>query len=129
MEALFDCINPRVITRGSDLSGKVSNAIDLASRVKLPSARIRKASYESLGRAFRRFGQHDAGASIEFDISVLKTFLFNSEEIEALRLARADAIVAVNQCSPQLAAKMGAEIRELKQSERSPAVRDRLPAT
>jgi hypothetical protein len=127
VEAVFDSLNPHAI-QGSDLSGKVSDAIDLAARLEFPSAKVRKASYDSIARAFRRMEDAGVGASIDFDVSSLKTLLCSSEEIEAMRLARADAIVVLQKSTPRLFAALAAEIRALRASERSPAVQDRLPA-
>lgn len=95
--------------------------------VQHPSGRLRRAFYESLAKVFNRIEQQERGKAVDFDTSTLKSILFGPEEIEMIRLARADSIVAVGKGSTILMSRMSGEIRRLREEEKSGVVRSRLP--
>ena len=126
VSALLASINPSV-SDDARLSGALADAIALVASMQYPSASVRRAFYGSLGKVFDRIGQEGKGGSVELDLTNLKTTLFGADvEIEALRLLRADAILAICKSSPTMFSKMKNEMRKLEAEEKSWVVRDRL---
>ncbi len=93
----------------SDLSKKLSEAIKVVANIQPAAAKLRKASYESLAKTFSRIKQQDVRHTVDFDVESLKTLLLNAEDVEALKKARGDAILAIREACPEVASKIGAE--------------------
>lgn len=126
VEAVFASINPSV-SDGARLSSALTDAITLVASMHHHPAGVRRVFYGGLAKVFDRIRQKGKGDSINFDLTALKTLFFGPEiGIEALRLVRADAIVAIEKSSPTLALKMKEEVGTLEILEKSSVVRDRL---
>ena len=89
-------------------------------------ANVQRAAFGSVKRMFESMPKEE-GDRIDFDVSSLKSVLFSQDvEIEAIRLLRADAVVAICKSSPTLASKIRTEVLARMEEERSAVVRDRL---
>ena len=109
VESLFSSINPTV-SHAADLNKALANAVQLMVVFKTPLTSVRKAIYDSLTKVFDRVRKAGKGDSIDFDSTNLKILLSRPDEtIEALRLARVDAIKEINISAPLLSSKMSAE--------------------
>ena len=127
VEALFASVNPSVL-QYDELNSALINAIKLVASMENHSANVRRAVYGSLAKTFGRI-LDEKGEGIDLDLDNLKSVLFGRDiETEALRLLRADAILAVSKASSKLASKMRSEVLVLKGEEVSSIVRDRLAA-
>ena len=125
IEALFASVNPAV-SKGKDLQEALTKAIDAVASVQNRSASLRRVLYPSLAKLFTRM-KNGSGVP-QFDIASLKVLLFGTDaEVEAVRLLRADAIVAVTNASRWLAEEMKPEVEALRASEPSQTVLGRLP--
>lgn len=123
-EALFASVNPAV-SQGKDLQEALTNAIDAVASMRNRSASVRRVLYPSIAKLFTRMEK--ASGVPQFNTGGLKTLLFGSDaEAEAIRLLRADAIVAVTKASSWLAEEVRSEVEELRSREVS-TVSIRLP--
>ncbi|KAK3715259.1 proteasome component M29 [Vermiconidia calcicola] len=124
--AVFSAINPSMLHE-SHLNHTLAKVVELVASIPSLSANERRTLYDGLGKVFDRIRQHDKRDQISFDVSNLRNCLFGMDiEIEALRLNRADAIVAIAKSSPGLVSNMKDDIQALMDQEKSSLVRDRL---
>lgn len=106
VETLFASINPAALEADS-LNDHLSKAISLTKPLKASPASVRRALYDSLRKLFDRIRNDGKGNAIAFDLAHLKVILFDSDEtVEALRLAREDAIKAIKETMPTLLVQM-----------------------
>ena len=126
IEAMFASINPSVLD-GARLEGALADAINLVASMQYQPATVLRVFYRSLVNVFDRIRQCGKGDGIDFNSTTLKSLLFGPDlGVEALRLVRADAIVAIRKASPALALKMKEDVGALEILEKSSVVRDRL---
>ena len=124
IEAIYSSINPAVAS--ADIDQMLVNATRMVATMQSYPTNVRRALYSSLAKAFDRVREKGRGESIDFDEVDLKSLLFRSEDIEALRLVRADALVAICKTSPALRAKLSTAIAALRADEKAPTVKHRL---
>lgn len=125
-DALFASVNPSV-SKGTPLNQILLRAIDSVASMQSRTPGVRRAFYAGLTKASERIQGAGEGDRIDFDMSGLKTLLFGPDaEVEAVRLLKADAIVAIAKASTALASQIRAEVLALKDDEKSSIVRDRL---
>ncbi|KAK6418474.1 proteasome component M29 [Oleoguttula sp. CCFEE 5521] len=128
VEAVFSSIKPDLLKPESVRSATVA-ALAQANRLSHPSVVIRKALYLSLAKLFARLGA-DKSSSVSEDselVAAVKHLLLQAEGgSEALRLLRADAIVAASKFSSRLVAAIRTQIPDEAAAEASTTVRDRL---
>lgn len=128
IEALFASVNPTVAP-GPNLQEALTKAMDAVASMPNRSAGVRRALYPSMARTFDRLPKA-AGEVPRFDVRSLKQLLFGEAvevEVEAVRLLRAEAIVAVTRAAGWLAEEVKSEVAAVKRGERSAAVQKRLP--
>ena len=125
IEALFSSINP-AISQSDSLNKHLAKAIELASSISPQPPSVRRAIFENLAKIFDRIQQQGKGGDVDFDAVNLKSILLGVDEIESLRLLKANAILAIRKSSPKLFSNISVEIDRLKVDETSSAVRDRL---
>lgn len=102
VETLFASINPAALEVDS-LNDHLSKAISLITPLKASAASVRRAIYDSLRKLFDRIRNDGKGNAIDFDLAHFRVVLFDSDEtVEALRLAREDAIKAIKEATPTL---------------------------
>lgn len=127
VECLFASINP-VAMSVEKLTQAMSQA--LASVAALPprSTGLWRSSYAGLAQLFEGLTKVGERGSLSPDArDHLKTLLFGPDPgTEALRLLRADAIVAMAKAMPTLASALHADVLALVGEEKSKVVRDRL---
>jgi len=109
------------------LALRLTKAVELVQSMPNRSQSVRRALYPAMTKLFERI-RASAGPTPDFEASQLKALLFGSDaEVEAIRLLRADTVVAViKTASPALAAEMRSGIEAFKKDERSTAVQARL---
>ena len=124
IEAMLASVNTTV-SQGKDLQEALSKAINAIASVQTKSSNIRRTLYPSLAKLF---GRLEKGAMPRFDLSSLKSILFGTDvEVEAIRLLRADAIVAAME-QPWLAEEVRSDLDATRASESSKSVLARLPS-
>ena len=124
IEAVYSSINPAVAT--ADINRMLISATRLVATMQSYPTNARRAFYIGLAKAFDRIREKRRGESIDLNEVDLKSLLFRSEDIEALRLVRADALVAICKTSPALKAKLSTDISALRADEKALTVRNRL---
>lgn len=125
IEALFASVNPSV-SQGKDLQEALTKAIDAVASMPERSSSVRRALYPSVKQVFGRMEETGSGVP-RFEVDGLKGLLFGPDaEVEAIRLLRADAIVAACRASSWLAGEVRSEVERLGGEERSKPVLDRL---
>lgn len=125
IEALFASVNPSV-SQGKDLQEALTKAIDAVAGMPERSSSARRALYPSVTGVFGRMGESGAGVP-RFEVEKLKALLFGPDaEVEAIRLLRAEAIVAACRTSSWLAGEVRSEVERLQGEESSKQVLDRL---
>lgn len=121
IDALFTSVNPAV-SQGKDLQEALTKAIDAVAGMESRSSGVRRTLYPSLAKMFARMEKGSGGVP-RFDISKLKVLLFGSDaEVEAVRMLRADAIVAVTKASPWLAEEVKSDVDAWRATESSPVL-------
>lgn len=89
-----------------------------------------RSTFEGLSSVFARMSKQ--GRHVKLDeaaVKDVKALLFGpAVSIEAVRLVRAEAIVAMVKAEPLLGSEIAGEVRELMTGEMSSQVRDRLSA-
>ena len=126
IEAVYSSINPAIAS--ADINQMLVDATRLIATMQSHPTNARRAYYISLAKVFDRIREKGRGESIDFHEVDLKSLLFRSEDIEALRLVRADALVAICNTSPALKAKLSTDISALRADEKALTVRNRLDA-
>lgn len=117
------------MVKGEKLMQATSRALAaLLITLQAPSASVWRSTYSGLTHLFTRLEQEGEGDSLRPDMQgYLKALLFGPDPgTEALRLLRADALVAMAKASPTQASALQADVLALVKEERSNAVRDRL---
>lgn len=123
IEALFASVNPAV-SQGKDLQEALTKTIDAVASMQNKTATVRRVLYPSLAKLFGRIPK---GALEHFDLSNLNALLFGTDgEVEAIRLLRADAIVAAME-QPWVAEEVRSDLQALRSAEGSKTVLGRLP--
>lgn len=124
-EALFASVNPAV-SQGKDLQEALTKAVDAVASMQSRSASVRRVLYPGIAKLFARM---EKGTGVpRFDLSSLKALLFGTDaEVEAVRVLRADAIVAVTKAAPWAADEVRSAVEDWRESEVSRTVLDRLP--
>ncbi|KAK5173412.1 proteasome component M29 [Saxophila tyrrhenica] len=126
INALCAGVNP-ALSQDDAVGKKLQKAFDIAARVIATPADVRRALFDSVAKVFGRIREAGKGADIDMDVTSLKTILFGPNvDIEALRLLRADALLAIRKAAPGVIAKMRGEVEEIREKEVSGAVRERL---
>ncbi|KAK4540262.1 hypothetical protein LTR36_009667 [Oleoguttula mirabilis] len=130
VESLLASINPAVL-RGEKLTQAISRALAAVATLQAPSASVWRSTYLGLTQLFTRVEQGDEGRDLGTDAqNHLKVLLFGPDPgTEALRLLRANAIVAMAKAAPTQGSALHADVLALVKEERSNAVRDRLAST
>lgn len=125
IDALFASINPAV-TQGRDLTVALTKAVDVANEMPHRSQGLRRALYPAVTKLFERI-RASAQTLPGLEVHELKILLFGPDaEIEAIRLLRAETVVAVVKALPALAEEVRSEVEALKREERSAVVQARL---
>lgn len=114
------------MSEADSVSKRLAKAVQLVASMQSPAASVRRTFYESLTKVFGRIRKEGKGDSVDFDLTDLKSVLFGSDEVEALRLTRAEAIKSIRTSSSSLMSKLSAEIFALTDKEKSAVVRDQL---
>lgn len=126
IDALYASINPFVL-QGSHLNQVLLKATNLVASIQFHPPGLRRAYFGSLAKAFDRIREAKQGGYIDLDLESLESTMLNAElDIEALRLLRAEAIVAIGRCSPTMASKTRTRVEALTEKENSKNVRDLL---
>ena len=126
VNAMFGSVNP-VASQGEALTKRLQITFEMAAKVNSAPADVRRALFGSIKKLFDRIHEAGQGAKLDFDVSSLKSILFSSNvDIEALRLLRADVLVAVSKASPALLLKMRSEVSDIHRGEVARTVRERL---
>jgi proteasome component ECM29 len=124
-EALFASVNPSV-AQGKELQEALTRVLDAVAAMQNRSSGLRRVLYPGIAQLFARMEK--SGDVPRFETGNLKRLLFGSDiEVEAVRLLRAEAIVAVTKASPWLAAEVRSDIQALRDAEASATVLARLP--
>lgn len=89
-----------------------------------------RSTYDGLSSVFSRMSKQQRQVTLDAAaVHDIKSLLFGPDvPIEAVRLLRAEAIVAIVKASPGLGAELAGDVREVMTGERSKQVRDRLSA-
>ncbi len=126
INAILASVNPAT-AQDKALSRNLQKALDTAGSVDAASADVRRALFGSTTKAFDRIREAGKGAQLDLDVSSLKSILFGPNvDIEALRLLRADALLAIKKSSPSLLSSMKNELAEIRRQEVSRNVLERL---
>lgn len=129
VESVLLSVNPK---QGS-AAGSFAKALSILQAIKQPAAVVvRKAVYVSLAKLFAEVGRQRAGDTPQWatDSDKVERLLFGpgSDDAEAVRMLRADAVFQIFQASrPMLEALRSSAVAQQDQ-ERSIRVRDRLAA-
>lgn len=120
IEALFASVNPAV-SQGKDLQEALTKAFDVVASMPSRSSSVRRALYPSIAELFNRL---EKGSEVpRFDLSSLKSLLFGSDvEVEAVRLLRANAIVAVTKAARWLREEVKSEVQGVREGELAKSV-------
>ncbi|KAK5008236.1 proteasome component M29 [Cryomyces antarcticus] len=127
IETLQDAINPKLL-RASELSAKVLRVLDLIAKSETLQARssvVELASFQALGKLFQKLKNSEGEAVRAMQAEMwakCSSLLFGpTGSSEAIRLKRADAILALAELSQLFPtqSKLSTEIA----TEKSPAVR------
>ena len=116
-------INPHVL-QGQNLFAALQRATGAIASMSERSQSVRRALYAELKKLLDRAGSTDGQA--QFESLRLLLFVSPDSEAEALRLLRADALLAAFKALPCLAADSQDELREMKKRESSKSVLGRL---
>ncbi|KAF2169020.1 hypothetical protein M409DRAFT_52992 [Zasmidium cellare ATCC 36951] len=129
IEAVFASINPAAMQSDS-LQRQSSRAIHVVASSKPATQAGLRSAYKGLASMAKRIEEEKRHVELDPEsIQGLKSLLFGPVVgIEAIRLTRADALVALTKMSPSLSTQVEGDIRALISSEVSSAVRDRLAA-
>lgn len=131
IEALLASINPHV-SRGEPLRRQVSHVIHVVAEVKPATAGLLRTTYEGLSGMFNRVQAQKPAVGLTAEsvaVAEFKSLVFGPVvSVEAVRLVRAEAIVAAAKASAAMAEGMAMEVRALIANEVSSVVRDRLEA-
>ena len=127
MESLFASINP-IVLKGEKLAQAVLRALGAAAALPTPSFTVWRSAYAGLKELFGKVNTAGEvsclGPGMQGSIRVL---LFTSDPgTEALRLLRADTIIALTKASPLMASELRSDVLALVENEKSAPVRDRL---
>ncbi|GIZ49370.1 hypothetical protein CKM354_001240000 [Cercospora kikuchii] len=128
IEAIFASINPRA-SSGTELEHKASRGLhEVAAAKTATSARTLRSLFESLQSMFERVRREERKFELDATaIADLKTLLFGpSISIQAIRLARAHAVLASVTTCPTISAQLGEGIRATMAEEPSNEVRQVL---
>lgn len=111
IEALFASVNPAV-AQGKDLQEALTKTIDavagMQGTVSSSSLGVRRALYPSIAQMFARMEKQGCDVPGDFDSSNLQRLLARPDvEVEAVRVLRTDAILAVKKASPALGEELG----------------------
>lgn len=130
--AIFASVNVTTL-QAPALRASLQRAIHLMTKADRGSPEIRRALFTSIAQTFDRVresgeaGTAEADRLLPFDASELKTLLFGpSTDVEATRMLRAEAIVAIGKASKGVLEQMRSEVEAVTAEEVSPGVRDRL---
>lgn len=125
IEALFASVNPSIL-QASDLQHALTRSLDVVASMPDRSLGVRRALYPSMGKMFGRI--KETGVEVpRFDLSSLRALLFSADaEVEAVRLLRADAVVAAAKALPWLVQEVRSELEKWTAGETSKPVLDRL---
>ena len=118
------------VLKGDALTTLTSRILALIAAKRSPSTAVWRSSYTALTQLSKYWEtKSERSAFGPAGLQPLKALLFDSDlGIEALRLLRADAIVAVAKVSAGLTTEMRDGVSILLADEKSKAVRDRLLA-
>lgn len=123
---MFASINP-ALASPVQLTLHISRTLKTVAALASPTMQIWRSTYTGMEDLFARLDQDGGGGQVVSGAIVdLKAVLVREPGTEALRLLRANAVVAAAQLSPQLKAEMQAAVQSLYAEEKSPTVRDRL---
>ncbi|KAK5132562.1 hypothetical protein LTR08_008879 [Meristemomyces frigidus] len=127
VSSLLASVNPSVLKAG-ELTQALSRALHAIVTLRGPSAGVWRSTYVGLTHLCQRLEKEGEGRSLGSDApDHLKALLFGPDPgTEALRLLRADAIVALLKAAPTQASTLQTELADLIKEERSISVRDRL---
>lgn len=126
IEAVFASVNPTVV-QGDSLNQSLARAIDSVASIKDKTTAVHRVFYSSLAKTLNRIREKSKGNEIDFDLKNLKSLLFGFPiEIEALRMIRADTILAISKTSSLLMESIKGEVVALRDAEHSKGVRERL---
>jgi len=128
VECLLASVNPLVV-KGSALTEVISRVLKDIAGLQSPPAEVWRSTHDELTRLFQRLKREDAEASAisAQGQGLLQTLLFRPDlPNEALRLSRADVVIAVAAFSPSSVTAMRTDILACIAEERSAVVRDRL---
>lgn len=130
VESALTAVNPSVL-KGAALTRALSRALRDVVGLRSPPAEVWRGTYEGLRHLFTRLGEEEGGTTLDpASEGDLQTLLFGPDlATEALRLRRADVVIAVAGFAPTLASGvLRADILACVAGERSAVVRDRLGA-
>ncbi|OQO09014.1 hypothetical protein B0A48_05905 [Cryoendolithus antarcticus] len=128
VEAVFSSIKPDLF-KPDNVRIAMLAALTQTDRLSHPGVVIRKALYTSLAKLFAGLSAEKSNPAAEDSeiVAAVKHLLFRAEGgSEALRLLRADAIIAAGKFSSRLVAAVRTQISDEAAAEASPTVRDRL---
>ncbi len=104
-EGLFASINPTIMQE-KGLGDALVRAVYLIASMQSRSNSTTRAVYTSITKTFDRIGHAGKGALLGFDVTNLTSLMLNQPETEALRQARADAMLAIRRAAPTVASEM-----------------------
>lgn len=126
VEALLSSVNPAILAP-AQLSAALATATAALAGIPAPSAAVRRALYTHLTKLFDRIGTSEKGAGVDFDADDLRKVLFGRDVgIEALRLLRADAVIAACRACGGVSEQIAGDVEAAMKDEISPVVRERL---